>query len=87
VTLAEHTHHKEGSTGSQCVACHMPKIETEGVPGSFVSAHTFQFLAPTMTDKYTIPNPCTTCHADKSTDWAAKELISWKTTSPWRVGK
>jgi predicted CXXCH cytochrome family protein len=86
-TLAEHTHHKEGSTGSQCVACHMPKIETEGVPGSFVSAHTFQFLAPTMTDKYTIPNPCTTCHADKSTDWAAKELMSWKTTSPWRVGK
>jgi len=26
-TLAEHTHHKDGSTGSQCVACHMPPIE------------------------------------------------------------
>ena len=25
-TVAEHTHHAENSTGSQCVACHMPKI-------------------------------------------------------------
>jgi predicted CXXCH cytochrome family protein len=24
-TLEEHTHHKKGSTGSSCIACHMPK--------------------------------------------------------------
>jgi hypothetical protein len=40
-----------------------------------------------MTDKYKIPNPCTSCHTDKSTDWATKELMTWKTTSPWRVGQ
>ncbi len=39
-TLEEHTHHKDGSAGSECVACHMPKIETEGVPDTFVRAHT-----------------------------------------------
>jgi predicted CXXCH cytochrome family protein len=87
VTLEQHTHHKDGSPGSQCVACHMPKIATQGVPGSFVRSHTFKFISPTMTDKYKIPNACTSCHADKSTDWATKELMSWKTTSPWRVGE
>jgi predicted CXXCH cytochrome family protein len=86
-SLEEHTHHKDGSPGSQCVACHMPKIETQGVPGSFVSSHTFKFISPTMTDKYKMPNPCTSCHTDKSTDWATKELTTWRTTSPWRVGQ
>ncbi|MGH2346072.1 MAG: hypothetical protein ACRDG4_12660 [Chloroflexota bacterium] len=42
----------------------MPAIETEGVPGSFVHAHTFRFVTPAMTAKYGIPNPCTTCHAN-----------------------
>jgi nitrate/TMAO reductase-like tetraheme cytochrome c subunit len=84
-TLEEHTHHKAGSAGSQCVACHMPKIETQGVPGSFVSAHTFRFITPAMTDKYKIPNACTSCHEDKSTRWATTQLLSWKTTSPWRI--
>jgi predicted CXXCH cytochrome family protein len=85
-TLEAHTHHKAGSAGSECIACHMPKIETEGVPGAFVRSHTFAFISPTMTDKYKIPNPCTSCHADKTTAWAAKELSGWETTSPWRVG-
>jgi predicted CXXCH cytochrome family protein len=83
-TLAEHTHHKDGSTGSQCVACHMPAIETEGVPGAFVHAHTFRFIAPSETDKYAIPNPCTSCHKDKSAAWAEAEMSRWPEVSPWR---
>lgn len=86
-SLEEHTHHKVGSPGSQCVSCHMPKIATEGVPGSFVSSHTFKFVTPEMTDKYKIPNACTSCHKDKSTDWATKELLTWSTTSPWRIAQ
>ena len=31
-SMEEHTHHKDGSPGSQCVACHMPKIESEAFP-------------------------------------------------------
>jgi predicted CXXCH cytochrome family protein len=31
-TLEEHTHHKQDSTGSECIACYMPPIETEGPP-------------------------------------------------------
>lgn len=84
-SIEEHTHHKTGSGGSECIACHMPKIESEGVPGSFVRSHTFRFITPAMTDKYKMSNPCTSCHTDKSTRWATKELATWKTTSPWRM--
>lgn len=82
-SLAKHTHHKDGSTGSECVACHMPKIETEGVPGEMVHAHTFRFISPGMTDKYQIPNACNVCHADKSTAWAAEAMRGWGQRSDW----
>jgi predicted CXXCH cytochrome family protein len=85
-TVAEHTHHAEGSTGSQCVACHMPKIETT-IKDNFVSSHTFNFISPLVTEQSGIPNPCTSCHTDKSTAWARKELRTWTNTSPWRVGQ
>ena len=83
-TLAEHTHHKDASAGSECVACHMPKIEVT-IPGVFVRAHTFAFITPAMTDKYKIPNPCTSCHADKTTTWAAEAMRHWPERSPWRA--
>ena len=34
------------SPGSQCVACHMPKILPELPGGPFVSTHTFHFVTP-----------------------------------------
>jgi predicted CXXCH cytochrome family protein len=84
-TLQEHTHHKNGSPGSECVACHMPTIETEGPPGTLVHAHTFRFVTPAMTDKYKVPNPCTSCHSDKSTGWATESIRQWSERSPWRL--
>lgn len=83
-TLEEHTHHKDGSTGSECVACHMPKIEMT-IADVKVRAHTFEFITPAMTDQYKIPNPCTSCHADKSTAWATEALRHWPERSPWRM--
>jgi predicted CXXCH cytochrome family protein len=84
-TLEEHTHHRDGSAGSDCVACHMPKIEAEGVPGEYVHAHTFRFIPPGMTDQYHIPNPCTTCHSDKSTSWAEEAMSHWPEWPSWKV--
>jgi predicted CXXCH cytochrome family protein len=84
-TLEEHTHHQAGTPASQCVTCHMPKIETEGVPGTFVRTHTFRFVTPEMTDKYKIANPCTLCHTDKSTAWATEAMSHWAERSPWRL--
>jgi len=83
-TLEEHTHHKKGSPGSQCVACHMPKIDTT-IADVKVRAHTFAFITPQMTDEYKIPNPCTSCHTDKSTAWATEVMRRWPERSPWRM--
>jgi predicted CXXCH cytochrome family protein len=84
-TIEEHTHHKDGSDGADCVACHMPAIETEGPANTMVHAHTFRFITPAMTDKYKIPNPCTSCHSDKTTQWATDTLRQWDERSPWRL--
>ncbi len=84
-TIEAHTQHRADSPGSQCVNCHMPKIATQGVPGAFVRSHTFRFITPAMTDKYQMPNPCTSCHTDKTTAWATDALRRWPTTSPWRM--
>ena len=83
-TLEEHTHHKKGSAGNSCIACHMPKIATT-IADVKVRSHTFAFITPAMTDKYKIPNPCITCHADKSTTWATEELRRWPEHSAWRM--
>ena len=83
-TIEEHTHHAAGSAGSECVNCHMPKIE-QTIADINVRSHTFAFITPAMTDEYKIPNPCLSCHTDKSTDWARAAMKQWPGVSPWRV--
>jgi predicted CXXCH cytochrome family protein len=85
-TVSQHTHHAENSAGSQCVACHMPKIE-QTIKDNFVHAHTFRFISPSDTVASGIPNPCTSCHTDKSNEWATARLRTWGSVSPWRVGQ
>jgi len=83
-TIEEHTHHAIDSTGSSCVACHAPKI-ARTIANESVRSHTFRFTTPSETTKYQIPNPCTTCHADKSLEWATGEMAKWREFSPWRM--
>lgn len=84
-SIEAHTHHKAGSAGSDCIACHMPQIETEGVPDRFVHSHTFRFISPALTVQLGIPNPCTSCHKDETPQWALEQLRQWRSQSPWRV--
>jgi nitrate/TMAO reductase-like tetraheme cytochrome c subunit len=84
-SLEQHTHHPAGSPGSQCVACHMPKILPELPGGPFVATHTFHFVTPAQTDAQQIPNACNTCHKDKDTKWATSQLASWTDHSIWRM--
>jgi hypothetical protein len=85
-TLEQHTHHKKNSAGSDCVGCHMPAIETQ-LADVNVRSHTFKFISPATTDSLKVPNPCTTCHTDKTTKWALDALRSWPEFSPWRVAQ
>jgi predicted CXXCH cytochrome family protein len=84
-TVSQHTHHAANSTGSQCTACHMPHIE-QTIKDNYVAAHTFRFISPVETEQSGIPNPCTSCHTDKTNAWAITELKKWSNVSPWRVG-
>jgi predicted CXXCH cytochrome family protein len=85
-TIEAHSHHQAGSAGDDCLACHMPQIE-QTLPDDFVRSHTFEFITPEMTEQYKIPNPCTSCHKDKTTAWAKAALKSWREFSSWRVAQ
>jgi predicted CXXCH cytochrome family protein len=85
-TIEQHTHHKADSAGSECVSCHMPKIE-QTIANVNVRSHTFKFIPPSATDELKVPNSCNTCHTDKDTQWSRSALRSWGQFSPWRVGK
>jgi len=83
-TIQEHTHHAPNSPGSQCVSCHMPKIE-QTIANVNVRSHTFNVIGPHVTDEFKMPNSCTACHTDKSTEWIRTAMRSWPNVSPWRV--
>jgi predicted CXXCH cytochrome family protein len=85
-TIEQHTHHKAGSSGNECIACHMPRIE-QTIADQNVRSHTFHFVTPAETDALKIPNACNVCHTDKSTEWATAALKSWPDRSPWRMSR
>ena len=85
-TIEQHTHHKPGSAGGECVACHMPKI-AQTLGDVNVRSHTFRFVSPAKTDALKIPNACNVCHADRSTSWTADALKTWADRSPWRMAE
>lgn len=83
-TIQQHTHHEAGSAGNECIACHMPEI-ARTIGDVNVRSHTFRFLSPSTSEAYGVPNPCISCHTDKSNEWATEELRTWESVSPWRV--
>ena len=85
-TIEEHTHHKPGSPGNECVACHMPKIE-QTIDDVNVRSHTFRFVTPAKTGALKIPNACNVCHIDKSPAWSTAAMKTWMERSPWRIAE
>ena len=83
-TVEAHTHHKAGSAGDQCIACHMPKIQ-QTIADVNVRVHTFRFIWPAETEAMKIPNACNACHTDKDAKWATEQLRGWDGVSPWRA--
>jgi predicted CXXCH cytochrome family protein len=85
-TLAFHTQHKIDGEGGKCVACHMPAVE-QTIANVNVRSHTFKFISPVATERYGVPNPCTSCHKDKTTEWAIEQLKRWPGLLPFRVSQ
>ena len=70
----EHGHHQPGSTGNDCIGCHMPMTWITGMKRTDHS-----MLPPTAvtTIAFKSPNACNTCHADKDAAWSDEWIRKW----------
>ena len=73
--LEAHTFHKADSAGSRCINCHMSDVNWRLLIRR--RDHTFQPPVPENTAQFGIPNACTTCHDNKSPEWAATQMDAW----------
>jgi predicted CXXCH cytochrome family protein len=71
----EHTHHAADSQGSRCIECHMADVNWRLITRR--RDHTFQPPVPELTVRFGEPNACTTCHEDKSPEWAIAVMDRW----------
>jgi tetratricopeptide (TPR) repeat protein len=70
-----HTHHKAGSTGNQCVSCHMPMTSFARMNRT---DHSMLPPAPSATLRFQSPNACNLCHNDKDAAWADFHVRAWR---------
>jgi predicted CXXCH cytochrome family protein len=73
--LSAHTRHKTDSAGSRCVECHMSDVNWRLLTRR--RDHTFAPPVPEATARYGVPNACTTCHDDKTPEWAVATMNTW----------
>ncbi len=70
-----HHHHQRGSTGSQCVECHMPHKHYMVVDPR--RDHSIRIPRPDLSVKLGTPNACNQCHQDQTNEWAMETLWKW----------
>ena len=73
--LEAHTHHATGSSGSECMNCHMPYTTWGLMKG--IRQHTIDSPTVRATIENGRPNACNACHIDETLEWSAKQLASW----------
>lgn len=70
-----HHHHAEGSTGAQCVACHMPQRTYMVVDPR--RDHSLRVPRPDLDAATGAPDACTACHANRDAGWATAAVKRW----------
>lgn len=70
-----HHHHVAGTSGSQCVNCHMSEQTYMGVDRR--RDHSMRIPRPDLIAEVGAPNACTQCHLDQSDAWAANAVKEW----------
>jgi predicted CXXCH cytochrome family protein len=71
----DHHRHTPGGDGSRCVDCHMPARTYMVVDPR--RDHSFRVPRPDLSAALDAPNACNTCHADRTSDWAAAAVAGW----------
>jgi len=69
---SEHHFHKKSTEASLCINCHMTGKNYMG--NDFRRDHSFRIPRPDQSVTNNTPNACTTCHQDKSNQWAANSI-------------
>jgi len=75
-----HSHHGAGTTGNQCVACHMPYLQHRGVGQHLAFArsdHSIPIPRPRFDQSLGIENACQKCHRDKDLAWQQSHVDAW----------
>ena len=70
-----HHHHPPGSEAAQCVTCHMPERSYMLIDPR--RDHFFRRPDPLQSKAAGAPDVCTTCHTDKTAEWAAETIAGW----------
>ena len=70
-----HHYHELGTSGAECVSCHMPTQTYMGVDSR--RDHSIRVPRPDLTVTLGTPNACTQCHGDQSATWAADAVAGW----------
>lgn len=80
---ASHTHHEEGTEGSFCYDCHMPKEIlniASGLP-HYTRTHWMSSLPdPENSVRFGLenaPNACNNCHTEQTPAWAVDKMSEW----------
>jgi hypothetical protein len=73
--VAQHTHHKVQSSGSNCYNCHMPYTTY----GLLKAIRSHQIESPSVATSLSTgrPNACNQCHLDKTLAWTSQNLADW----------
>ena len=69
-----HGHHVAGSTGNQCIACHMPSTRFAAMGRT---DHSMRPPTPATSMEFGSPNACNLCHQDKKPAWADDWVRKW----------
>ena len=75
VDTEKHHFHKAGSTGAQCVECHMPAQNYMVIDAR--RDHGIRVPRPDLSPSLGSPNACTQCHTGRKPEWAAGAMDQW----------
>ncbi len=74
-SVRAHHHHEPDSEGARCVSCHMPARTYMVVDPR--RDHSFRVPRPDLSATIGTDNPCSACHSDQSSQWAADRIRAW----------
>ncbi len=70
-----HHFHPMATESADCVSCHMRGAVYMG--NDFRRDHSFRIPRPDQSMIYGTPNACTSCHTERSDQWAADQVEQW----------